>query len=324
MPNTLLTHFRAVDTHDTAAVEAGINSYYHDAAVDIIPNKRCHVVFNRLDLGRIALGVSGVEPGVFIRPEPTASNFVLMLPVQGDIGFSLARNSFAASPERTVALLDFTRPLSVSQPKDCRHCTIRFTRKGLEDLLASQLGQPLHLPLSFDTACLDLTQLGPMRLARTVRLVLTAFEQDPGLAQMPLLAAQYEELLLCAMLTCLPHNLSRASAIREPSAPPKTVRLAEAYLDAHLDTPLRMEALVRATGVSFRSIQLAFKKYRGYSPSCFLRNRRLDKARDLLRRACPATTVLSVALACGFSSQSKFSRLYKERFNETPSVTLHR
>jgi len=44
-------------------------------------------------------------------------------------------------------------------------------------------------------------------------------------------------------------------------------------------------------------------------------------AREMLRRATPGATVLSVALACGFASQSFFGRLYRERFGEKPSET---
>ena len=136
-----------------------------------------------------------------------------------------------------------------------------------------------------------------------------------------MLTTQYDQLLLAGLLTCLDHNARHLFEKAAPPAAPKVVALSEAYIEANADKPLRLTDLADLTGLGVRSIQLAFRKHRGYSPSAFLRECRLARARDMLRQADPGVTVLSVALACGFASQGLFARLYRKRYGETPSVT---
>jgi len=181
----------------------------------------------------------------------------------------------------------------------------------------------LRLPLDFAPA-VDFTQAGPRRLLAMLDNVIAAFEQETSLAQEPLLVAQYEALLLTGLLACLPHNHVSQLAKTPAPAPHKIVGLVEAYIEANADRPLRLRDLADVTGVGVRSIQLAFQKHRGYSPSRFLRECRLARARQALRQANPETTILSVALLCGFASQSLFCRLYRERYGEKPSETMHR
>jgi transcriptional regulator GlxA family with amidase domain len=62
----------------------------------------------------------------------------------------------------------------------------------------------------------------------------------------------------------------------------------------------------------------------GMTPTAFLRERRLELAREMLGDPGLATTVTSVALACGFGHLGEFSTLYRHRFGERPSDTLRR
>jgi transcriptional regulator GlxA family with amidase domain len=79
----------------------------------------------------------------------------------------------------------------------------------------------------------------------------------------------------------------------------------------------------RAVGISVRSLQAAFSKHRGSSPMAFLRDRRLESARQRsLTMHSPSVT--EVALACGFSHLGRFSQLYRERFGESPTETRRR
>ena len=57
--------------------------------------------------------------------------------------------------------------------------------------------------------------------------------------------------------------------------------------------------------------QLRLTDFRNY------RQIRLDRARDLLRQS--AVPITEIALGCGFSSASHFSRAYREAFGVTPA-----
>jgi AraC-like DNA-binding protein len=78
----------------------------------------------------------------------------------------------------------------------------------------------------------------------------------------------------------------------------------------------------RLSGMSARTLQSAFMARFGVSPIQWLRQQRLDFARQTLLHANLDTTVIQVALSSGFASPSKFSMYYKQRFGEPPSATL--
>jgi len=50
-----------------------------------------------------------------------------------------------------------------------------------------------------------------------------------------------------------------------------------------------------------------------------LRRRRLEAARRLIELQRKDVSITSVAMACGFSSSSEFSRLFKKEFGIRPS-----
>jgi len=126
---------------------------------------------------------------------------------------------------------------------------------------------------------------------------------------------------MLSFLVSIPHIFDHCFSETTPN-PTKSVRLVEEYLAHNIDQPVRLEDLVAVTGQSVRTIQEAFKKCRGYSPSSYLRECRLAKARKLLQESPPDTSIVSVALACGFASHGHFSHCYKKRFGENPRNTL--
>lgn len=86
---------------------------------------------------------------------------------------------------------------------------------------------------------------------------------------------------------------------------------------------LHVPALCRATGVSERTLEYAFKEIMGLSPVAYLIRLRLHRARAALLAAEPGSTRVSVeALKCGFWHFGEFSRAYKQCFGELPSQTL--
>lgn len=102
-------------------------------------------------------------------------------------------------------------------------------------------------------------------------------------------------------------------------------RLADAkqYMQERLDdaelTPLQV---ARALGLSTRSLARLFAG-EGATPSRWLWNERLAQARRLLELG-EAQRVTDVALACGFTSFSHFSRAFRQVHGVPPSALLNR
>jgi AraC family transcriptional regulator, ethanolamine operon transcriptional activator len=100
----------------------------------------------------------------------------------------------------------------------------------------------------------------------------------------------------------------------------QTVRAAEEVLRARLDDPPSVSEMCQLTGVSERTLQLAFQDIHAVSPKRYLRTLRLNAARRKLRR-CEGS-VTEIAASLGFFHFARFATEYRELFDQLPSETL--
>jgi transcriptional regulator GlxA family with amidase domain len=120
--------------------------------------------------------------------------------------------------------------------------------------------------------------------------------------------------------------LVRTPEVESPRQPPTTwqVRRAEEYIATHWNQPITIASLARATTASARSIFYHFKSSRGQSPMSFVKQVRLDHAREMLERCAISCSVSEIAVECGFGNLGHFAGDYFKRFGEHPSDTLKR
>lgn len=102
------------------------------------------------------------------------------------------------------------------------------------------------------------------------------------------------------------------------------VRRAEAWIEDNLAEPVGVNEMAMALGVGVRSLQLTFRRLRGFSPSEAITRRRLEAARRFLLSADEEATVTRIATEVGFYELGRFARRYREHFGESPSATLAR
>ncbi len=79
-------------------------------------------------------------------------------------------------------------------------------------------------------------------------------------------------------------------------------------IDANLDGDISVMLLANACGLSCKHFSRAFRHSNGVSPHQWLIQRRVEKAKQLLRNS--AVALADIALACGFSDQSHFTRVF--------------
>lgn len=98
----------------------------------------------------------------------------------------------------------------------------------------------------------------------------------------------------------------------------RNARLAKAVeiIEGELDEPMRTADVAARVGLSPRQLERLFGRYLNCSPKKYRMEMRLNRARELLRQT--EMSVINVALACGFTSPSHFSKCYRTRFGSTP------
>jgi AraC family transcriptional regulator len=108
----------------------------------------------------------------------------------------------------------------------------------------------------------------------------------------------------------------------EGAAPPDYVERVNRAIDhvvRNLAGPLRLEDVSRAACFSPFHFHRVFKGLVGETLNQFVKRQRLERALYLMSHA-PKRSLTDVALDCGFSSSSDFSRSFKQRFGSSPSA----
>lgn len=95
-------------------------------------------------------------------------------------------------------------------------------------------------------------------------------------------------------------------------------KLAEAIqiMQNHIDDPLSTNEVAEIAEVSLRQLERLFKKYKNTTPQRYYLFLRLQQARRLILQT--SLSVLQVTIATGFSSQSHFTKCYRDLFHRTP------
>ncbi len=87
-------------------------------------------------------------------------------------------------------------------------------------------------------------------------------------------------------------------------------------MEANIEDPISPGKLAENVGMSTRQLERLFRRYLDRSPKRYYMELRLQKARNLLMQT--DMSVINVALACGFSSPSHFSKCYRTQYHTTP------
>lgn len=106
-----------------------------------------------------------------------------------------------------------------------------------------------------------------------------------------------------------------------PPPPGYAVRVNRAvdHVLRHLDEPLRLESLAAVAGFSPFHFHRVFRALMGETLQRFVKRVRLERALAQMSLS-PRRSLTSIALACGFSSSSDFTRSFRQRYGVAPSA----
>ena len=87
------------------------------------------------------------------------------------------------------------------------------------------------------------------------------------------------------------------------------------YINNHFDKALNLDLLSHIRFTSKFHLLRLFKRYYGQTPKQYLIEKRLQQAKELLRKGA---SISGTCFDIGFESPSSFSTLFKTRFGLTP------
>ena len=89
------------------------------------------------------------------------------------------------------------------------------------------------------------------------------------------------------------------------------------YMEEHLDEPLTISTLSRRACLSATTFKAGFRRLYGLPVHAWLRQRRMERAAELLRDS--SLSVLGVAQSVGYSSASQFTAAFRRQYGVTPA-----
>ena len=88
------------------------------------------------------------------------------------------------------------------------------------------------------------------------------------------------------------------------------------YMEEHLDEPLTISTLSRRSCLSATTFKAGFRRLYGLPVHAWLRQRRMERAAELLRDS--SLSVLGVAQSVGYGSASQFTAAFRRQYGVTP------
>jgi AraC-like DNA-binding protein len=135
---------------------------------------------------------------------------------------------------------------------------------------------------------------------------------------MPLLV----ESALRLIFEHVPHRLSFQLTGDQLQVAPRYVRRAVDFMHTNMHQPLTMIDIAEVAGVSVRSLQAGFRKFKDTTPAAYLRRIRLEAVHAELSLRENRLPVSEVALKWGFTQMGRFAAQYHARFGHYPSQML--
>ncbi|KJQ55821.1 helix-turn-helix transcriptional regulator [Microbacterium sp. SA39] len=137
-----------------------------------------------------------------------------------------------------------------------------------------------------------------------------------------LLLAEFERHALLTTLSTFSTTLAEAMT-RSPqrSSAPLTVRRALSFIEENAHLPITIDDVARASFISTRGLQYAFRRALDITPTEALRQARLDGARREIERG-EAASIRAIARRWGFSHPSRFIAAYRAAHGVAPSASI--
>jgi AraC-like DNA-binding protein len=240
----------------------------------------------------------------------------------GHVAVELRSAEVTTCWNRAVTTDPRSGPMIIRPAPESRLDSVVIEQWALEAQVEDHLGRPVRKGIPFG-AEVDLTGGSGLSLRRLIALFMDQLDDRDSMLSRPVVAEPLSHALINAILLTVDHPYS--ADLRLPVSGRigrRPVRQAVEAINANPEQPHTTASLARLAGVSSRTLQEAFRRQLGQTPTRYLRQVRLACVHEELA-AGMGTTVTEVANRWGFIHLGRFAAAYRAKYGVPPSATLH-
>jgi AraC-like DNA-binding protein len=278
---------------------------------------------NILLSGDMCFATGSSRSGFELVFEDPFDGYGMSIPVSGSLLLNtLGRKTMAPEPGNGV-IVDLGTISAIVYSPQSEFRTIAIKSSELHRQIAFITEQPVRERVVFPSF-FQKDSGAPKFIFAIGQALMNGLQGDAPLREAPAAVASLKDAILSMLVEGISHNYSALLSRRTASAAPRNVKRAIEFMHAHVTDALLLEEIAVAAQSSPRSLQMAFRQFRGITPMAYLRRIRLDGARNEMLNGSAQIHVSDVAYRWGFAHHGIFTARYKLAFGEAPSKTLKR
>lgn len=245
--------------------------------------------------------------GIWASPRSVSVDSIkVLVQIKGMSHYRQGGDKIGLTPNSAV-IYDPAQPYAMVNVTDVEQVVLQIPRRLLTDAALRRLAHPHPVLPTQDGA--------PPALASFFKAA-----GDTAASLNPDLRANIGEMLVNFTQSLLLDNPHPQALLATPDSLAILRDRIKAYVAERAgDIDLSLATMAKRMGCSVRYLHRAFET-EGMTVQKFVWNVRLDKSHAMLQSAkARPHSITDIAISCGFSSSSHFSRLFRQRFGMTPN-----
>jgi len=194
----------------------------------------------------------------------------------------------------------------------CEIVVVTFYADVLKKIYDKDLPQLLHKPENVISNKSSEKINNDFLIQKYIEGLLFYFE-NPTLLSEDILILKLKEIILLLSQT---RNADSVQIILSQLFSPTTFTFKQ-IVEANLFSQLSVDELAQQTNLSISSFKREFAKLYNDSPASYIKNRRLEKAAELL--LVSNERISEIAFDCGFNDVANFTKSFSEKYHTTPT-----
>ncbi|WP_454045150.1 helix-turn-helix domain-containing protein [Chryseobacterium sp. Marseille-Q8038] len=246
---------------------------------------------------------------------PVSEQACFLYVIKGEFQYKTAEQEFTISTNYSLFLNCISSGKYIQNSESEEHCEIvivTFYPDILKKIYDRELPVLLQKPANMVSNQSNEKINNDFLIQKYVEGLLFYFE-NPSLVNEDILILKLKEIML---LLAQSQNAKAIQLILSQLFSPTTYSFKQ-IIEANLFSQLTIEQLAEQSNLSLSSFKREFTKLYSDTPANYIRNKKLEKAAELLLLSDERIT--DIAFECGFNDLATFTKNFSDKYRVTPS-----